>query len=108
MHKFFNFFKKDSIPFGLVLGFIAPLLGTYGYYLWKLKNAKGFFWTMKYLGWEENKLQSIFTISLMANAILFTIYVNSRIDKTARGIFILTLIYGVILLSLRIWYGQIR
>jgi hypothetical protein len=37
----------------------------------------------------------------MANAILFTIYINSNIDKTAKGIFVATIIYALIALSLK-------
>ena len=43
----------------------------------------------------NNYLTAISSISLLANAILFTIYINSHRDKTARGIFAATLIYGI-------------
>lgn len=37
----------------------------------------------------------------MANAVLFTIYINARIDKTAKGIFWATLIYALTALSIK-------
>ncbi len=43
-------------------------------------------------------LTAISSISLLANAILFTIYINAQRDKTAKGIFIATLIYGITVL----------
>jgi len=35
---------------------------------------------------------------LLANAILFTIYINTHRDKTAKGIFVATLLYGIFVL----------
>jgi len=40
---------------------------------------------------------------LLANAVLFTLYVNTNRDKTAKGIFIVTLIYGIGILVLKIF-----
>ena len=39
----------------------------------------------------------------MANAILFTIYINGYRDKTAKGIFIVTMIYAIIALAFKFW-----
>jgi hypothetical protein len=41
------------------------------------------------------------TLSLMANAILFTLYINAHIDKTAKGIFVATFVYAIIALVLK-------
>jgi hypothetical protein len=41
------------------------------------------------------------SLSLLANAILFTIYINSHIDKTAKGIFAATIIYAITALGLK-------
>jgi hypothetical protein len=43
------------------------------------------------------------SVSLMANAILFTIYINGNCDKTAKGIFVLTIIYAIIALAFKFW-----
>jgi len=47
---------------------------------------------------NKSLLTGVSSISLVANALFFTIYVNARLDKTARGIFVSTLAYGVIVL----------
>jgi hypothetical protein len=39
---------------------------------------------------------------LLANVVLFTLYVNSHRDTTAKGIFILTLVYGIGILILKV------
>jgi len=41
-------------------------------------------------------------LSLLANAVLFTIYINTHRDNTAKGIFLTTVIYGIGILVLKI------
>ena len=52
---------------------------------------------------DNRMITSIGSLSLLANAILFTIYVNTHRDDTAKGIFIITLIYGIGILLLKIF-----
>lgn len=88
-------FKKDNFIFGLALGFIAPMIGFLLYKLVKFKGltlAEMFQW-MKF---NPNLISVSISVSLMANAILFTIYINGHYDKTAKGIFIITVIYAII------------
>ena len=47
---------------------------------------------------NKSLLTGVSSISLVANALFFTIYVNSRRDNTAKGIFVATLAYGIIVL----------
>lgn len=88
-------FKKDNFIFGLALGFIAPMIGFLVYKLVKFKGLtlEEMFQWMKL---NPNLVTVSISISLMANAILFTIYVNGHRDKTAKGIFVLTIIYAII------------
>jgi hypothetical protein len=51
----------------------------------------------------HNTLSVALTLALFVNAILFTIYLNTRKDKTAKGIFLVTLIYGVAVLFLKLF-----
>ena len=48
-------------------------------------------------------LTGIGSLSLLANVILFTIFVNTRRDQTAKGIFVVTLIYGIGILVLKVF-----
>ena len=88
-------FKKDNFIFGLALGFIAPMIGFLVYKSVKFKGLtlEEMFQWMKL---NPNLVTVSISISLMANAILFTIYVNGHRDKTAKGIFVLTIIYAII------------
>lgn len=95
-------FKKDNFVFGLALGFIAPMIGFLVYKLIKFKGLtlEEMFQWMKM---NPNLITVSISVSLMANAILFTIYVNGNRDKTAKGIFVLTLIYAAIAMAFKYW-----
>jgi hypothetical protein len=105
--KFLRIFTKDNVKLGLVLGFLAPFIGIYGYYLLRLKDT-GSFW--KYLNFLADKdyghsaLTSALTFSLLANAVVFTAYANTDRYRTAKGIFILTLVYAIPLIIMKIFY----
>lgn len=88
-------FKKNDTGFGLLLGFIAPIAGLLIYYLVQFKNVTnltGFFY---YVATEKALLTAVTSVLLVANAGVFTWYVNRRKDRTAKGIFISTCIYGL-------------
>jgi hypothetical protein len=52
---------------------------------------------------NPNLITISISISLMANAILFTIYINGYRDKTAKGIFVMTMIYAIIAFAFKYW-----
>jgi hypothetical protein len=90
-------FKKDNFIFGLALGLIAPVIG---FLLYKLVKFKEFSLSdmLEFLKANPNLISVFISVSLLANAILFTVYINGHRDKTAKGIFILTVIYAIIAL----------
>ncbi len=87
-------FKRDSLPLGIVLGFLAPIAGMFIYYFIQFR-AFGLDEFFALMFREKALLTGIVSISLVANAVVFTIYINMRKDKTARGIFIATCIYAI-------------
>ena len=95
-------FKKDNFVFGLALGLIAPMIGFLVYKMVKFKSLsmeEMFVW----MKMNPNLITAAISVSLMANAILFTIYINGHRDKTAKGIFVLTLIYAVVAMTYKFW-----
>ena len=94
--------KKDSISLGLILGLLAPLLGLVFFKMYKL-SALTFKESFQYMIYEPGfKILTVaLSVSLLMNALLFTIYINNNKDYTAKGIFITTLIYGLIILSIK-------
>ena len=95
-------FKKDSITLGIILGMIAPVLGIVMFKIYKF----GIFTyreTYDFMRLEpgHKTLSVALTLSLLLNALLFTIYINTAKDNTAKGIFISTVIYGMAVLLLK-------
>jgi hypothetical protein len=93
--------KKDNLKLGLVLGLIGPMLGLVVIYFIKFSGISfgGFLDEF----FNNNKLiTSIGSLSLLANVVLFTLYVNTQRDITAKGIFIITLVYGIAILVLKL------
>ena len=96
-------FKKDNFVFGFIMGLVAPALGVVLFKYTKLA-ALNFYEAMQFMILQPgHKLLTLaITLSLMANAILFTLYINAHIDKTAKGIFIATFIYAITAIILKI------
>ena len=93
-------FKKDSYWLGAVLGLIGPVVGfaifkMIKYSRFSLKEM--YQWMMM----NHNLITAYISVSLFANAILFTLYVNAKIDRTAKGIFLVTVIYAVVALLIK-------
>jgi hypothetical protein len=95
-------FKKDNIQLGLALGFLTPIIAMFAYYLiqFRLFKLSEFFQVMLQ---QKSLMSGIISISLIANAVMFTLYINKQIDKTARGIFIATCIYALVALAVK-WF----
>jgi hypothetical protein len=94
--------KKDNLRLGLALGLLGPFLGLA--LIWQFKFNEMPFAEFLELFMSNNRLiTSIGSLSLLANAVLFTIYINTERDETAKGIFISTVIYGIGILILKIF-----
>jgi hypothetical protein len=94
----FKVFKKDNLVFGIIIGLIAPLLAMILYYYLNLTRSISLSEYFYLLKTNKSLLTGVSSISLVANAIFFTIYINTHRDKTAKGIFVATLIYGITVL----------
>ena len=95
-------FKKDNFIFGAILGFVGPMLGVI---IFKMTKFQSFTFAniFEYM-WREQGHRTFsvaLSLALMVNAVLFTIYINSRKDKTAKGIFVLTCVYGLVVLCIK-------
>ncbi len=93
-------FKKDNFLLGTMLGLLGPLIG---FVIFKLIKYSSFSLKEMYqwMTMNHNLITAWISVSLFANALLFTIYVNARIDKTAKGIFLVTVIYAVAALLIK-------
>lgn len=95
--------KTDNIRFGLIIGFLGPLLGMVVYYFAAFyPHHVSFTEFLGYMRKYKTLLTAVSSISLVANAVLFTFFVNARKDQTIKGIFLATLIYGIGVLLLKV------
>lgn len=99
------FWKKDNFLMGLVMGFIAPMLGIMAFKMSKF-SAFSIKETYQYMMLEPGykTLSVALSLSLLLNALLFTLYVNTRRDNTAKGIFATTLVYGLFVLIIKTFF----
>ena len=86
--------NKDNLRFGLIIGFIAPVFGMLAYYFIQFRNLLTLSEFFHVILVERRLLTAIVSVSLVANAVAFTYYVNKRKDRTGKGIFVATCIYG--------------
>jgi hypothetical protein len=94
--------KKDNLKLGIVLGLLGPIIGLTVIYLIKFSSVS--FGEFLDEFFHNNKLiTSIGSLALLANVILFTIYVNTQRDKTAKGLFLITLLFGITILVLKVF-----
>ncbi|MCC7401153.1 MAG: hypothetical protein IT214_06675 [Chitinophagaceae bacterium] len=94
-------FKKDNLKLGLILGLIGPVVGLVVIYFIKF-NALSFSDFFNLFINTNRLITSIGSLSLIANVLLFTIYINTHRDNTAKGIFLVTLVYGIGILLLKL------
>jgi uncharacterized BrkB/YihY/UPF0761 family membrane protein len=94
-------FKRDNLKLGLLLGLLGPVVGLAVVYLVSYR-AFTFAEFFSFFITDNKRITSIGALSLLANAVLFTIYINTHRDNTAKGIFLTTVIYGIGILVLKI------
>jgi hypothetical protein len=95
-------FKKDNFIYGCVLGIFAPIAGLlllkyYKFGMLSFKEVLQFIYTQP----GHGILTAGLSVSLMMNALFFTIYVNARRDETGKGLFVTTILYGVAILFIK-------
>jgi uncharacterized membrane protein len=86
--------KKDSFILGVVIGLLAPVVGIAAFYFWKASSAN-FLYFLDVVIHSSTLLTAMISFALLANAVAFTIALNTKKDKTAKGIFVMTLILAV-------------
>ena len=96
------FLAKDNLKLGLILGLIGPIIGLIIVYKVKFPwmNFKEF---LDYFIHNNKVITNVGTFSLLANALLFAIYVHFDKVRTFKGIFIVTLFYGIGILVMKLF-----
>jgi hypothetical protein len=88
---------------GLLLGILTPVLIFVIIYLAKFTGSYSF---GEFVGvfFKTNQYITFFGVwCLVGNIALFTYYINTNRDKTAKGIFAVSLVYGIGVLLLKLF-----
>ncbi len=93
--------KRNDLRLGLLLGFLAPVLSVFGYYLIKYYPTFSFGEFLSGLRANKALITAMTIPCLLLNIVLFTIYINARKDQTAKGIFAVTLVYAILSLIVK-------
>ncbi len=93
--------KKDNLQLGLIIGLLAPLLGLVILYYFNFSSVP-FTDFLDFFIHNSRLITSLGSLCLLANVIFFTIYINIQRDSTAKGIFLTTLVYGIVILLLKL------
>ncbi len=95
-------FKRDSLALGLILGLVGPVLGLIVIYFVQFSTFS-FGEFMNEFSTNNRLMTSTSTLSLLANALMFALYVHFNKYNTFKGIFLVTLVYGIIILVLKVF-----
>ena len=95
------FLTKDNLKLGLILGLLAPLIVFLIVYLVRFSGYN--FNEFIHVFLNEKKLITFWGVwCLVGNIALFTYYINTAKDQTAKGIFAITVVYGIGILLLKL------
>lgn len=99
-------FKKDNLPLGIVLGLLTPVVGFFLYYLlvfFPRHIGLGQFFDV--LVSNRQMIPKVISICLVLNGLIFYLYTQKRRDITAKGIFLVTMLYAITILLLKLLHG---
>lgn len=95
-------FKKNNLSLGIVLALIVPLFVILIIYFTRFSYYPfgEFLQTVA----QESRLVTFVSVwCLVANIALFTLFINTNKYQTAKGVFIVTILYGLGFLLLKVF-----
>lgn len=99
--------KRDNLPLGIVLGIFTPVLAFFLYYLlvFMPKHDVSLSEFMTLVLENRQTLPKLISVCLLLNGVIFYLYTRVRKDITAKGIFLVTMLYAITILLLKILHG---
>lgn len=95
------FLTRDNLKLGIIIGFFAPIVVFFIIYLLKFTGYALDEFLRVFM--NEKKIITFWGVwCLVGNIALFTYYINTNKDKTAKGIFAITVVYGIGILLLKL------
>jgi hypothetical protein len=97
----------DSILTGIVLGILAPFAGLWVFWKSKIADAAPFSEFLNSLFTDPSYrplMTGSLTVSLIANALVFTLFIQLEKDQSAKGVFISTVLYALAILTIKFFF----
>ena len=93
--------KLDSMVLGILLGIVSPFIAFLGYYLinYRYMTADGF---IRYLALGK-VYTPLITLCVLANFMVFFIFISKDAYKTSRGILFSTFLYAGFIVYLKLF-----
>ncbi|HEU4471736.1 MAG TPA: hypothetical protein VFR58_11665 [Flavisolibacter sp.] len=96
------FLTRDNLRLGLILGLVTPFIVLVILYYARFSYQE--FGEFIRAFFQQKQLITFWGVwCLVGNIALFTYYINTRKDNTAKGIFGITLVYGIGILLLKLF-----
>jgi hypothetical protein len=96
------FLNRDNLKLGLLLGLLAPLVVMIIVYYLRFADQYDFDEFLRAFMRTKQLITFWGVWCLVGNIALFTYYINTSRDQTAKGIFAVSLIYGIGVLLLKL------
>ncbi len=96
---------KRNVPiFGFFIGVLLPILGLFIVYLIMGGYSNGMMDFFRDMLNNSSSAALYLTLALLINIVPFIFYTNKRLDLTARGILVATVLYGVLIVLIKyVW-----
>lgn len=95
------FLTKDKLTLGITLAILLPLL-VFLFIYYARFSYYGFSEFLNVMKTESRLITFMAAWCLVANIGLFTLYINSGKYQTAKGVFGITVLYGIVFLLLKL------
>jgi hypothetical protein len=99
--------RKDNLPLGIILGVFTPVVAFFLYYVFLVMMPKhiGLGEFLTYVNNNRQMAPKLISICLLLNGVVFYLYTRVRRDVTAKGIFLVTMLYAMVIILLKILHG---
>jgi hypothetical protein len=99
--------KRDNLLLGIILGLFTPVLAFFLYYLlgFMPKHNESLAEFIHLIKQNRQTLPKLISICLLLNGLVFYFYTRSRKDVTAKGIFLVTMLYAITIIFLKVLHG---
>lgn len=97
--------KRNVPALGLIIGLLLPLVGVVIVYLLVGRETGSLTDYISGLFYNGKRGSMIISLSCLLNIIPFLLYTNKRLDLTARGVLVATMLYFVLFILLKYVWG---